>query len=237
MRGIMTRKLVLFDIDGTLLISNGAGRRALMTVLSETIGDPDVFGRVRFDGKTDPQIILELLREAGHDEPSRQALVEPLAEQYLELLEAELSSPDGPRPVLMAGAAELLDQLDEDERVTLGLLTGNLVRGAALKLRSVGIDPDRFAVGAFGSDSADRPDLPPIAVRRAEHLFGRIPMGEEIVIIGDTPADVTCGQGVGARAIAVATGSYSSEELSYAGAYFVVENLVDASPVIDAIFA
>ena len=233
----MTQKLVLFDIDGTLLISNGAGRRALITVLSEKIGDPAVFGRVRFDGKTDPQIIVELLREAGHDEPSREALVEPMAEQYLELLEAELVSPDGPRPALMPGATELLDLLDDDERVTLGLVTGNLVRGAALKLRSVGIDPERFAVGAFGSDSANRPDLPPIAAQRAEPFFGRIPTGEEIVIIGDTPADVTCGQSLGVRAIAVATGNYSSEELSAAGAYFVVENLVDTSSVIDAIFA
>lgn len=231
------RKLVLFDIDGTILISNGAGRRALTTVLSETIGDPDVFGRVRFDGKTDPQIIIELLREAGHDESARDALVGPLAEQYLELLEAELLSGGGPQPVIMPGAADLLDWFDREERVTLGLLTGNLVRGAALKLRSVGIDPERFEVGAFGSDSAHRPDLPLIAANRAEPFFGRVPDGEEIVIIGDTPADVTCGQAVGARAIAVATGNYPVEELIAAGAYLAVDNLVDAATVIDAVFA
>ena len=249
MRPGMTQKLVLFDIDGTLLLSGGAGRRALVAVMSALIDDPAVFDRVRFDGKTDPQIIAELLLEAGHGPGADSEMVERMAERYLELLEDELAdggtrrgrAGDGPGtgagPRLMPGVPELLDGLEADSRATLGLLTGNLARGAALKLRSVGIDPARFAVGAYGSDSPHRPDLPAIATRHAGALFGRIPVGEEVVIIGDTPADVTCGESIGARAIGVATGSYSREDLEAAGAYLVVEDLADGRPVLDAIFS
>ena len=233
----MQRKLVLFDIDGTILLSGGAGRRALIRVMTETVGDLHAFGRVRFDGKTDLQIIVELLQEAGLEHHDDDPLVEALSDKYLDILEAELASPEAPLPALMPGVAELLDVLHEDARVTVGLLTGNLAKGANLKLRSVGIDPARFAVGAYGSDSSHRPNLPAIAAKRAEPYFGRVPTGDDIVIIGDTPADVTCGMAIGARAIAVATGNYGVTDLTAAGAYLVVEDLADTAPVIDAIFA
>jgi phosphoglycolate phosphatase-like HAD superfamily hydrolase len=118
----------------------------------------------------------------------------------------------------------------------LGLLTGNLARGATLKLRSVGIDPEQFIVGAFGSDSSHRPDLPAIAAARAEPHLGHLPSGHDVVIIGDTPADVTCGQAIGARAIGVATGSYSAEDLRDAGAYLVVDDLMETQRIIDVVF-
>jgi phosphoglycolate phosphatase len=117
----------------------------------------------------------------------------------------------------------------------LGLLTGNLARGADLKLRSGGIDPGRFRVGAYGSDAAHRPALPEIAARRAEPLFGRIPTGAEVVIIGDTPADIHCGQGIAARAVGVATGGYSVSDLAACGPHAVFENLSDTERVMDAI--
>ena len=109
----------------------------------------------------------------------------------------------------------------------LGLLTGNLAEGAALKLRSGGIDPERFRVGAYGSDAAHRPELPPIAARRAEPIFGRVPHGAEVVIIGDTPADIACGSGIDARALAVATGGYSVTDLAACGPHAVFEDLCD----------
>jgi phosphoglycolate phosphatase-like HAD superfamily hydrolase len=233
----MQEKLVLFDIDGTLLLSGGAGKRALTSVMTETVGDPEVFGRVRFDGKTDPQIIIELLLEAGQDCDRDDPRIAALAERYLETLERELSDPSGTPPALMPGVEDLLGTLEADGRVTIGLLTGNLVQGATLKLRSVGLEPDRFVVGAFGSDSPHRPDLPAIAAERAGPIFGRVPWGEEVVIIGDTPADVTCGVPIGARAIAVATGNYAVADLAEAGAHTVVADLVDAGTVMDAIFA
>lgn len=232
----MQRKLVLFDIDGTLLLSGGAGRRALVSVMSSTVADPDVFGRIRFDGKTDPQIIVELLREAGHEQSGEQGLIEALSDRYLELLELELANEDAPPSTLMPGVMPLLDAFHQDTRAMLGLLTGNLARGATLKLRSVGIDPGQFIVGAFGSDSSHRPDLPAIAAARAEPHLGHVPTGHDVVIIGDTPADVTCGQAIGARAIGVATGSYSADDLRDAGAYLVVEDLMETQRILDVVF-
>ena len=117
----------------------------------------------------------------------------------------------------------------------LGLLTGNVAEGAALKLRAGGIAPERFRVGAYGSDSAHRPDLPPIAARRAATMFGRVPRGAEVVIIGDTPADVACGAGIEARALGVATGAYSVAELAACGAHAVFADLREADAVVEAI--
>ena len=150
------------------------------------------------------------------------------------MLERELEV-SGHRTRVLPGVIALLDRLEQEAGVLLGLLTGNIAPGAALKLRAGKIDPARFRVGAYGSDSAHRPELPPIAAARAEPLFGRRPVGEEIVIIGDTPSDVTCGRPVGARAIAVATGSYRRGELVAAGAAAAFEDLSPTDAVLEAI--
>lgn len=228
-------KLVLFDIDGTILRSAGAGRRAITTALAELIGDAGVFARIRFDGKTDPQIVAELLEAAGHRAPHSEARVQAVCARYVELLEGELASASGMG--LMPGFPAILDRLEATAGVVLGLLTGNLERGAALKLSAVGVDPSRFRVGAFGSDSGHRPDLPAIAASRAAAVFGRVPAGAEVVIIGDTPADVACGSGIGARSVAVATGSYGVEELQACGADVVFRDLADTDVALAAILA
>jgi phosphoglycolate phosphatase-like HAD superfamily hydrolase len=230
----MKRKLVLFDIDGTILLTAGAGRRAITTALAEAVGSAEAFGRIRFDGKTDPQIVRELLAAAGHAGPDAEARIAALCERYVRLLETELQDPRS-RTTLMPGVPELLDRLEADPSVVLGLLTGNLARGAALKLRAAGLDPARFAVGAFGSDSGHRPELPPIAARRAAAHFGREPRGAEVVIIGDTPADVACGACIEARAVAVATGQYSVDELAACRPHAVFADLRDTDAVLAAI--
>lgn len=230
----MKRRLVLFDIDGTILLTAGAGRRAIVAALGEEVGDSAAFGRVRFDGKTDPQIVTELLEAAGHPGPHPLDRVSAICRRYVELLADELERHSG-RTTVMPGVHALLDRL-ETEQAILGLLTGNVAQGAALKLRSAGLDPDRFRVGAYGSDSAHRPDLPPIAARRAEAYFGRVPSGSEVVIIGDTPADITCGQCIAAKAVAVATGGYSVADLAACGPHAVFEDLSETDRVIDAIF-
>ncbi|HYD51505.1 MAG TPA: HAD hydrolase-like protein, partial [Gemmatimonadaceae bacterium] len=138
-------------------------------------------------------------------------------------------------PRVYPGIAELLDALEARDDVTLGLLTGNLVEGARTKLSAVGIDPDRFVVGAFGSDHAHRPELPAIAMQRYRERFGRDIAGDRLVVIGDTPSDLTCGRGVGARAIGVATGRYSVEELREHDAHAVFADLADTAAVIAAI--
>ena len=114
----------------------------------------------------------------------------------------------------MPGVCELLDALEERDDVVLGLLTGNLEAGARAKLSSAGIDPDRFEVGAYGSDHELRGELPAVAQRRAREELGLDIAGADVVVIGDTPADLHCGRGIGARAIGVATGHYSVDELS-----------------------
>lgn len=231
----MPTKLVLFDIDGTILLTAGAGRRAILAALGEEIGNSAAFGQVRFDGKTDPQIVAELLESAGQAGPHGTDRVSAICRRYVELLADELEQRTT-RTTVMPGVHPLLDRLEAEEGVLLGLLTGNVAEGAALKLRSAGLDPGRFRVGAFGSDSANRSELPPIAARRAESYFGRVPSGSEVVIIGDTPADITCGECISARAIAVATGGYSVSDLAFCGPHAVFEDLSDTSRVIEAIF-
>lgn len=229
-----TRTLVLFDIDGTILLTAGAGRRAITAALAEEVDVTEAFDRVRFDGKTDPQIVSELLEIAGDARARDPEFVQVLCRRYVAHLADELRRPRSAMTI-MPGIPELLDALEGESGVMLGLVTGNLVEGATLKLSAAGIVVDRFRVGAFGSDSAHRPDLPPIAARRAAPLFGREPRGSEVVIIGDTPADVTCGQSIAARAIGVATGAYTVASLSEAGAHAAFPDLSDTGRVLEAI--
>jgi phosphoglycolate phosphatase-like HAD superfamily hydrolase len=226
--------LVLFDIDGTLLLTAGAGRRALTAALAVELDITDAFEQVRFDGKTDPQIIAELLEVAGDIRGRDPVFVRTVCRRYVALLAEELRHPRSTATV-MPGVLPLLDALEQEGGVVLGLLTGNIAEGAALKLSAAGIMVERFRVGAYGSDSAFRPDLPPIAARRAVHHFGREPKGREVVIIGDTPADVTCGRAISARAIGVATGSYSLQSLAEAGAHAAFPDLSDTGRVLEAI--
>ena len=225
--------VVLFDIHGTILCSDGAGRRAVHSVLEEVFGTTGPANH-RFDGKTDKQIVRELMNLAGHSDDHIDAHMERVMERYLEQLREELRHPDHP-PQRFGGVVELLDALEARDDIVLGLLTGNLEQGAYEKLRVVGIDPTRFRVNAFGSDAERRPDLPPVAHRRACELLGVDLPGERFVVIGDTPNDMTCGRGIGARAIGVATGRYSTAELASHGAWAVFENLHDTDAVVRAI--
>lgn len=232
----MNRKLVLFDIDGTILLSAGAGRRAIVAAIAEEVPRPEELTKVRFDGKTDPQIVHELLAVGGDLRPVTPDRMTRLLTRYVNHLQRELARPDH-QTTVMPGILALFDALEREAGVVLGLLTGNVVPGATLKLRSASIDPARFRVGAFGSDHADRSALPPIASERAEPLFGRRPRGHEVVIIGDTPSDVTCGLGIEARAVGVATGSYPMAELAAAGAYRVFGDCSDVAMVLEAILS
>jgi phosphoglycolate phosphatase len=230
----VTRKLVLFDIDGTILLTAGAGRRAIVAALAEAVGHVSAFDGIRFDGKTDPQIVAEMLEVAGQPEARESARVRALCDRYVDFLALELARPTT-RTTIMPGVLELLERLEADAGVVLGLVTGNLAAGAALKLKSGGIAPERFRVGAYGSDAADRPELPPIAARRAAAIFGHEPRGADVVIIGDTPADVACGAGIEARALAVATGAYSVTDLEACGPHAVFADLSDTDAVVEAI--
>ena len=228
-------KLVLFDIDGTIMITNGAGRRAVHRALLEvfgTIGTADH----RFDGKTDPQIVRELMRLAGHGDEIIDARMERMLDRYVAYLHEELATATQP-PLVYPGVRELIDAIDRRQDALLGLLTGNLASGARAKLESVGINPDRFRVGAFGSDHELRVELPAIAQRRAREELGLEIAGRDVVVIGDTPADVDCGRAIGARAIGVATGHYSVDVLASHGAAAVFADLSNTPDVLRAIFS
>jgi phosphoglycolate phosphatase-like HAD superfamily hydrolase len=239
MPDISPMRLILFDIDGTLLWTDGAGRRAIQRALQDEAGTAGPIDSYRFDGKTDPQIVRELLALAGHPDAGTEARIAAVCARYLTLLAEELArAPTATR--LFPGVAELLAALQAHEaagRALVGLLTGNLEPGAVLKLRAAGVDPARFAVGAYGSDSRVRADLPSIAAERAARRTGRSFTGADVMIVGDTPEDVACGRPIGARTLAVATGSYDVPALRAAGAAHVFEHLGDTARVLDALLA
>ena len=225
--------LALFDIDGTMLWTDGAGRRAIHQALIEvfgTTGPADYW----FDGKTDRQIVRDLMRLEGHGDQAIDARIDDLFDRYLRYLERELTDRSHV-PQLFPGVLELLDALEARGDVVLGLLTGNLHRGAEVKLESVGIDPGRFRIGAFGSDHEERPQLSEIARRRAVAMLGRDLPGERVVVIGDTPADIACGRSIGARAVAVATGRYDAATLRTHSPAAVFDDLTDTDAVVQAI--
>lgn len=219
-----------------MLLTHGAGRSAIRQAFASELGIEGRFEEVRFDGKTDPQIIKEILALAEHPNPESEDDIAAVCARYVELLQFELEEGQSHVHVL-PGVREVLSELEGRTGVVLGLLTGNVERGAHLKLSAAEISPERFTVGAFGSDAAHRPDLPRIAVLRAARRHGWVPEGDDVVIVGDTPADMTCGNGIGARAIGVATGSYSVAELRRAGADDAFETLEALTEVVDAVLA
>lgn len=227
-------KLVLFDIDGTLLWTNGAGRRAIGRALAAEIGRELPLDGYRFDGKTDPQIVSELLALAGDPDPDEPQRIRSVCDRYVIHLDEELDAARG-RTVLLPGVTALLDALERADAVVVGLLTGNIREGARLKLHAAGLDVQRFPVGAFGSDSAVRGELPAVAFERARAMLGELPDPADAVVVGDTPADVACGLGAGTRTVAVATGSFAEGALRAAGAHHVFSDLADLPRVLPAL--
>lgn len=227
-------KAVLFDIDGTLLWTDGAGRRAIHRSLREVLGVEHPDPGFRFDGRTDPEIVR--LLAAAADRPRGADAVAAVLDRYVGLLDEELRRA-GHATKVYPGVVALIETLEARRDCVLGLLTGNVVEGARLKLRSAGLEMSRFRVGAFGSDHAERAALPAVAQRRLRDLLGADVTGRDVVIVGDTPADVTCGRGIGARAIGVATGSFAVRDLLAAGADAAFPDLADTEAVLAAVFA
>ena len=226
-------RLVLFDIDGTLLNSGGMGRAAMQRALGLVFGSPGN-PSYRYDGKTDKQIVRDVMRLEGHTDEHIDARMEKLIELYLDgLREGAKSGKFNVRP--LEGVVPLLDALDQRKDVVLGLLTGNVEPGARIKLTAAGIDPDRFRVNAFGSDHEHRPELPAIARRRAGETLGLDIAGDRLVVIGDTPADIECGRSLGARAIGVASGHYTVEQLQSHKPYAVFPSLKNIQHVLETI--
>lgn len=205
----MSRRLVLFDIDGTLITDRGAARDAYGEALAEVYGYAGNLTAYDFSGRTDPQITFMVLRDAGLADAEIAAGMERLWERYLACL-ARNATPGRVR--VLPGIAPLLEALAAHADVMLALLTGNIEPGARIKLGGAGLN-DYFPFGAFGSDSMHREELPPIAVRRAEEIDGHRFLGRDVVIIGDSIYDVRCGVPHDATTIAIASGKTSPERL------------------------
>lgn len=204
-------RLFLFDVDGTLLSARGAGRRAMSRALEAVYGMTGPIESYDFRGKTDPQIVFDLLEAAGVSAAWVQDRLSGFYDRYLEDLRAEMWHGGG--PALLPGVSELVGRLSECPDAIVGLLTGNIEAGAKVKLEPTGLLP-HFRLGAYGSDDIDRARLPDIAARRAETLVGQVIGPECVVVIGDTPLDIACARAYGARAVSVATGWHGIGELA-----------------------
>jgi phosphoglycolate phosphatase len=213
-------RLMLFDIDGTLIDSGGAGTRSLNLAFKKVHPIENAFHGISMAGKTDTQIIKDCLLKHNL---SIDGNLENIIEAYLWHLRIEINNK---RKKIKPGIYDVLNNLSSHREIRLGLLTGNLESGARIKLEPFRLNR-YFPAGAFGSDDEERNNLLPIAIKRFEELIqGKID-ADECIIIGDTPRDVECAHIYGAMCIGVATGPYSFDELVEAGADYVVKDLSD----------
>ncbi|UCC83440.1 MAG: HAD family hydrolase [Gemmatimonadota bacterium] len=232
--GIPIRVRVFFDIDGTLLYTDGAGRVAIRAALVEVYGTSGPIDGYVFHGKTDPRIVVELMMAAGLEAGEVRRRLPEVWPVYLEVLERELEERQRRgRITLLPGILELLAALGDRPDVTIGLLTGNIEEGARLKLAAAGLG-STFDVGGYGSDSEDRAEVARVALSRCGASGGE---GSSTVVLGDTPEDVACARAVGASAIAVATGRHKVEELVESGADAVFEDFSDTEAVLSCILS
>jgi phosphoglycolate phosphatase len=216
-------RLILFDIDGTLLECGNQVRPILTDILVEVYGTIGNIDRYDLSGRTDPRIALDLMTEAGLTEEEILPRLHEVRTKYAARLEREL---DRQSMRLLPGVSETLELLSRREDVVLGLVTGNWEPGARTKLSR--FDLNRFFdFGAFGCDGVERSDLPPVALERAERITGRRFRPEEALIVGDTIHDVTCAQAHGIPVFAVATGRTTAETLREGGADRVVADLTE----------
>jgi len=224
--------VVLFDIDGTLVLTGGAGGRAMTLAFKELYAVSDAFDDIPLPGRTDASILRNAA--AAHGIPHDSSHLAHFPEVYVRHLAIELHKP-GPRKGIMPGVRELLDALAMRDDVYLALLTGNYEVAARLKLEY--FDLWRyFACGAFGDAAPNRNALLPKAVARVAACGGPSIRASEAIVIGDTPLDIACAAAAGARSIAVATGNYSVGQLLNSGAGVVFEDLSNTAAVIAAIY-
>lgn len=220
-------KLLLFDIDGTILLTNGAGSRAANRAFEKIYGLKDAMGGINAAGKTDPLILSEMfMKSLSRKYTQEEAQV--LYPEYVKYLEEEIvkSQID-----IMPGIPALLEKLSERKDIILGIATGNIEHGAWIKLRQTGLHI-HFGFGGFGSDSESREGLIRKAVERAKSHLNRKENFDKVFVIGDTPYDIIHGRAAGAVTVAVATGSYSATELSDHSPDYLFDHLEDYESVI-----
>lgn len=223
----LEKKLVLFDIDGTLLTSGGAGERALRYGFRDRFGIEDDLTKIEIAGRTDSGIARQML--AAHGLPDSPENLAALFDGYIYFLKREL--PDSPGR-LLPGILPLLEALKPRADIVLALLTGNLARGAEIKLTHYGVW-HYFEFGAYADDHHDRNQLGHFARQRARERHGLEFPPERIFVLGDTPHDISCARAIGAKAIAIATGKFSVQELQPLKPDFLFADLGDVPSVLE----
>lgn len=219
--------IVLWDIDGTLIRSGGAGKLAMETALRSAFGLRDILDTVPYSGRTDVAIGRDLL--AAHGLPTTDDNQHLLREAYLRELPISLKSAGG---TVLPGIPALLERFHRREGIVQGLLTGNVRRGAQTKLEHFGLW-DFFGPGGFGDLHADRNEVARIALDAVSTHLGRRANAADVWVIGDSPHDVTCARAIGANVLAVATGWHSAEELRICGADALLDDLSDTGRVLE----
>jgi len=199
----LNKKLLLFDIDGTLLSAQGVPKKVFMQILHRRFPEYAHGSSLNFSGMTDPQIAMNILKMNHSQHSDNRQLIQDLLNDFLDELSLHITSRNPPR--IYPGVIELLETCRYRRGCFLGLVTGNMQRGAYIKLSACGLQ-NYFPVGAFGSDSPDRNQLPPIATQRAEAFYGRQFKKEDIWIIGDSIYDVRCARVNNLHCLAVCTG-------------------------------
>lgn len=225
-------RLLLFDIDGTLINSSRIGRAALGRALQDVFGTTGALETYEFAGKTDRRIVRDLLTGEGWSVTEIERRL-PALDERMAAAGRELFTPE----TIWAcpGVSSLLDSLGRRQDIILALLTGNIQHTVPLKLAAAGIEPAQFIAGAYGSDSIDRDDLFDIALNRTRESTGLRFAGEDVIIVGDTPADIRCARNGGGQAIAVATGPYSAATLSSHQPDYLFADLARTEDVLQAI--
>ena len=221
------KRLLLFDIDGTLVNTGGAGVKSLKTTVRNRFRAGDDLRDIEIAGKTDRAIIRDILRKYGVD-PTEEKIIS-FAREYIDGLPLCLSRTRGR---VLPGIQQLLERLEPQPHIVLALLTGNLQEGARLKLQHYGLW-DFFEFGAFADDHHDRNELGAFARQRAQLKHGHDFDAADIDVIGDTNHDIACGKAFGARTIAVATGSWSRERLEGCTPDFLFDDLSGTDDVIE----
>ena len=224
------RRLLLFDIDGTLITSGGAGEAALKDAMRSRFGVEEDLAGIILAGATDARIARELLEKHGIAVSPEN--VAALLDAYLGHLSDRIGRHDGK---LLPGIVPLLNVLSKREDAVLALLTGNVSRGAEIKLTHYGVW-DFFEFGAFADDHHDRNELGKFARARALERHGEEFPPSRIYVIGDTPKDIECGRAIGACTVAIATGHYSAAQLKDHAPDFLFEDLSDTDRVVSHLF-
>jgi phosphoglycolate phosphatase-like HAD superfamily hydrolase len=212
-------KLLLFDIDGTLVLTGGAGIRALNRAFKEITGFENAMEGVRPHGKTDPAIVREIFRGRGESSHSPDTVVHIL-DAYLGFLPDEVRTSNYR---ILPGIVDFLEAFKQHPGICWGLATGNVERGARIKLERGNLN-SYFKFGGFGSDAENRTDLVRRAAEKGMRLLGREIEPADTFVIGDTPLDVYAGKEAGFRTVGVATSDYSKEQLAAAGADLVMSD-------------